>query len=369
MLKMKYLFFFVHPSKFHVFRNTINTLKSNGHHVEVVITSKDVLEDLVRSEGWEYTNIFPEGRKMKGVSPYISSAINLVRTIIRLLKYTKGKKYDLFITDDLLVYVGKLRGIKTLVFTDDDLAIVKQFSIILSFADYCLAPTVTDLGKYNKIKIPFNSYKELAYLHPNQFKVDNNVVEKFKGDYNRYFLIRLVSLKSYHDVGKKGIGYDKAKKLIELLEPYGRIYISAERELEKELEKYRIKISPNELKHVLAGADLYVGDSQTMSSEAAVLGVPSFRINDFVGKIGVMEEKDLVYGVSKSYRTEEFDSLLRDLKECLEDKSCKTNNVKRVGNMLKEKIDLTAFMIWLLQEYPRSVEIMKTNPDYQSKFL
>ena len=104
---MRYLFFFVHPSKFHVFKNTINTLLNHGHKVDILITTKDVLETLIKSEGWEYTNIFPEGRKMKGVPLYISSAINTVRTISRLFKYVKGKKYDLFITDDLLVYVGK----------------------------------------------------------------------------------------------------------------------------------------------------------------------------------------------------------------------------------------------------------------------
>ena len=81
---MRFLFFFVHPSKFHLFRNTINGLMADGHQVEIAITSKDVLEDLVRAEGWTYTNIFPEGRKMKGVPPYVSASINLVRTIWRL---------------------------------------------------------------------------------------------------------------------------------------------------------------------------------------------------------------------------------------------------------------------------------------------
>ena len=46
---MNYLFFFVHPSKFHVFKKTINHLKNNGHNVEILITSKDVLEELVKN--------------------------------------------------------------------------------------------------------------------------------------------------------------------------------------------------------------------------------------------------------------------------------------------------------------------------------
>lgn len=364
---MRFLFFFVHPSKFHVFKKTINVLKSKGHNVDIVITSKDVLEDLVKSEGWEYTNIFPEGRKMKNVSPYISAGINFFRTIYRLLKFTAGKKYDLFITDDLLVYVGKLRKVPSVVFCDDDLSVVKQFSLVLGLADYCLAPVITDLGKYNKKKIGFNSYKELAYLHPNHFVPDQEVIKRFKQKSETYFILRLVSLTAYHDVGKSGINSEKALKLIEFLKDHGTVYISAERPLEKELETYRIKILPIELKDVLSGAFLYIGDSQTMSSEAAVMGVPSFRINDFTGKISVMDEKDR-YKLSKSFKTSEFNELFEQVKSCLKNDDFKLKMKERKERMLNDKIDLTAFMIWFFENFPASITLLKQDPQYQYKF-
>lgn len=365
---MNYLFFFVHPSKFHVFRNTINALKSKGHKVDVVITSKDVLEDLVKAEGWSYTNIFPEGRKIKGVSPYVSSGINFFRTIFRLLKYTKGKRYDLFITDDLLVYIGKIRKVTSIAFCDDDLSAVKQFSLVLSLSDYCLAPEVTDLGKFNSKKIAFDSYKELAYLHPKNFSPNQSIIDKYKDSNERYFIIRLVSLKSYHDVGKSGLDSEKAKRLINLLKAYGKVYISAERELEPDLEKYRIKIEPNDFKHILSAAYLYVGDSQTMSSEAAVLGVPSFRLNDFVGKISVMEEKDVKYGISRSFKTSEFEKMLLQLDNCLKDETIILQMKNGVNQMLSEKIDLSKFMTWLFENYPDSIRTLKKDPNYQYLF-
>ena len=40
-------------------------LTQNGHNIDILITSKDVLEDLIINEGWSYTNIFPKGRKLK----------------------------------------------------------------------------------------------------------------------------------------------------------------------------------------------------------------------------------------------------------------------------------------------------------------
>ena len=57
-------------------------MKDQGHTVDILITSKDVLEELVKNEGWQYTNIFPEGRKFKNISPYISSAINFLGQFI-----------------------------------------------------------------------------------------------------------------------------------------------------------------------------------------------------------------------------------------------------------------------------------------------
>jgi predicted glycosyltransferase len=338
---MNFLFFFVHPSKFHVFKNTINTLKSNGHHVEIAITSKDVLEQLLINEGWEYTNIFPEGRKMKHVSPLISSFINLFRTIYRLWKFTKNKNFDLFITDDLLVYIGKFKRIKSIVFLDDDIQVVKPFSIILKAADYCLAPNITNLGKFESKRIGFNGYKELAYLHPNHFKPNEEIIKKYSSENSTYFILRLVSLRAYHDVGVSGIDTKKSLELVELLSKFGRVYISAERELIPELEKYRIIIEPENLIHVLSNAKLYIGDSQTMSSEASILGVPSFRISDFNGKISVMEEKvDLK--LSKSYKSSDFSILLKDVKECLENETEFVRDIKlNQLNMITEKIDLS----------------------------
>lgn len=368
MTSKKLLFFLVHPSKYHVFRNTINTLKEKGHVVDILITSKDVLEELVKYEGWNYTNIFPEGRKFRNISPYVSAAVNFFRTIYRLWKYCRNKKYDLFITDDLLVYVGRLKNVPSIVFTDDDIAIVKQFSIILKFANYILAPSITDLGNFNNKKIAFDGYKELAYLHPNQFTADVELVKKIIPEKD-YFILRLVSLTAYHDVGNSGITKEKAKQLINILKNYGQVYISAERELSDELEKFRLKIKPHQLKDVLSQAKAYVGDSQTMSSEAAILGIPSFRFTDFADKIGVMDEKDNVYKLSKSYKTSEFPLLLKDLESSLKGDEFSLKIKENQKRMLLEKVDLTKFMIWLLENFPSSIDKLKKYPLYQQKFI
>jgi uncharacterized protein len=356
---MRYLFFFVHPSKFYVFRNTINSLKKNGHLVDIVITSKDLLDDLVKQEGWEYSNIFPKGRKMKGLPVYLSSGINFFRTIYRLYKFKRGKVYDLLITDDLLVYIGKLKKIPSIVFLDDDISVVKKFSLILSQADYILSPEVTDIGKYSHKKIMFPGYKELAYLHPNSFKPDIEFVKQFNPDLDPYFILRLVSLTAYHDVGMKGLSNEKVKKLIGLLETKGKVFISSERPLPKEFEKYRLVINPLHIAHALFFANIFVGDSQTMTSEAAVLGTPAFRCNDFVGKISVIDEKEIKYGLSFNYPPLQFDEMYSKIESLLKIENYKNEFQRNRMIMLKDKIDLTSFMIWLFEKFPSSIEEMK----------
>ena len=343
-------------------------LMSRGHHIEIIITSKDVLEDLVKFEGWNYTNIFPEGRKIKGLSPIISSGINLLRTIYRLYKYTQKKKYDLFITDDLLVFFTKILNVPSIAFTDDDIAITKQFSIILSRATYILAPEITDLKKFNYKKIGFNGYKELAYLHPNTFTPDKEIIRAINPNLERYFILRLVSLTASHDVAMKGISNKQVERLIKLLETKGKVYISAERELPDQFKKYKLRISPEKILHVLFYADLFIGDSQTMTSEAALLGTPAFRCNDFVGKIGVMDEKETKYGLSFNYLPKDFASMYAKLARVISEDNFKKKFKEKRRKMLSDKIDLSKFMTWLFENYPNSILEYQNEPDIQYKF-
>jgi predicted glycosyltransferase len=365
---MNYLFFFVHPSKFHVFKKTINVLKKKGHNVDILITSKDVLEELLNEEKWEYTNIFPEGRKIKGISPLISSGINFFRTIFRLYRYIGKKKYDLFITDDLLVFLSKIKHVPSIVFTDDDLSITKQFAIILSRANYILAPDITDIQKFNEKKIGFAGYKELAYLHPDEFKPNIEIIKKFNPELTNFFLLRLVSLQAYHDVGKRGLTNEQVLQLIKVLKNKGKVFISSERKLPVEFEKYRLSINPADIAHVLYYADLFIGDSQTMTSEAAVLGTPAFRCNDFAGKINVMDEKEEKYGLSFNFTPNEFEKMLEKIQETLSDNTLNKKFVQRRNKMLQDKINLSKFMIWLFENFPESIKIVRENPNFQFKF-
>jgi predicted glycosyltransferase len=162
-----------------------------------------------------------------------------------------------------------------------------------------VAPDCCGVGKWSNKKLSYAGYHELAYLHPAHFTPEFSQVAELAAS-GPYFILRFASLTAHHDEGKSGITADIARRLVGLLSARGRVYITSERPLEPEFEPYRIRIAPSKMHHALAFASLYIGDSQTMAAEAAVLGTPCIRFNDFVGKIGYLrdlEERGLSVGI------------------------------------------------------------------------
>lgn len=365
---MKFLFFFVHPSKYHLYRNTINYLKENYHQVDILITKKDILENLIIDEGWNYKNIFPEGRKIKQLPTKMGAFINIFRSLYRLKKFIGKKKYDLFITDDVLVILGKLLKVKSFLFQDDDISAVPESRLLLMFTDYVIAPDVAQFGKYNNKKIGFKGFKASAYLHPNHFDPDKNVLDKYGLKNKRFFILRLVSLKATHDIGKKGIEDKLVLEIIKILKPYGQIIISSERPLDEKYEKYRLKIAPKDIVDLLYFSDLFIGDSQTMTMEAGYLGTPFIRYNDFIGQISYLNDIENNYKLGVGIKTSEKEKLLKSIKELVTSQNLSSEWKEKRNKMLGNTIDLNKFMIWLYTNFPQSVGEYKLDPNCQYRF-
>jgi predicted glycosyltransferase len=251
---------------------------------------------------------------------------------------------------------------------DDDVTAVPESALLHYFTRHILTQAYSDMGKNAHKKIPMYSFKELGYLYPSRFKPDYSVVERFNPTKEDYFILRLVSLKSTHDTGKSGLNDDDVKRLIEMLKKHGKVFITSERELPADFEKYRISLPVHEISHALNYAKLLIADSQTMSAEAGVLGTPYIRFNDFVGKISYLEDLEQNYELGFGIRTENKEKLFEKVEELLNLKDIDTIWQQKRVRMLADKVDLTEYMIWLFENYPKSAEIINDNPDYQLKF-
>lgn len=364
---MRYLFFFVHPAKFHLSRITINKLIAQGHTVDIIITGRDILEELLINEGWEYKKIFSNGRKISWLHVWISASIFIVLTVLKLLELTWGKKYNLFITDDCLTFVGRLKNTPSVFVTDDDLSAVPESRILMASANYILAPEICELGKYNKKKWGYYGYKSIFHLHPNHFTAETGKIHLSLRD-QEYFFIRTVSATSTHDVGKRGIGDDLLRKIIESLKPHGRIVLNSERKLPEDLEKYVLDFHKNDVAHYIAKAKIFLSDSTTMCAEAAVMGVPAIEIDDWFDDFKQYDELNGKYQLLFGYGVDNFEVIESKINELIKEPNLKKIFKERQEFMLTEKIDTSAFLLWMIKNYPESSKEFFADTTTQLKF-
>ena len=379
---MKIVVYLGHPAHFHLYKNVIKNLENDGHEVEVLIKKKEILEQLLQNSGIPYHNILREGRKDTKMGMAFGALKRMWRELVFCIKH----KPDLLTgTSVENSYVGPLMRIPVVYCGEDDASVIPtQAKICYPGASAVLTPDTCDDGKWASKTTKYPSYHELAYLHPNHFTPSAEIVrEQGINPDKPYAIMRFVKLKANHDDNIKGINKEVAMRLIEIMKPKMDIYITSERPLEPELEPYRIKINPIYMHDVMAFASLYVGDSQTMAMEACVLGVPSIRFNDFVGKIGVMAEledgnlngKNLkCYELGKGIVASEpgsVEKLLDAVKEIVampEDERKKVYG-ERKEKMLAEKIDYAKFLTWYLENFPKSASATKqADADFWEKF-
>lgn len=362
---MKYLFVIGHPAQFHFLKNIIFELKKRNT-VEVLITSKDILEDLCIKNKFDFHNVILPSRTK---SSKYSLFVYFIKRYISIFKIISRFKPDLILGSEItLPLLGKTFKIPSIIFSEDDAKIIPQFAkIAYPFASVILSPVSCNAGKWERKKIGYCGFQKLAYLHPNRFTPNSDGIKSITKE--KFFLLRFAHLKAYHDTNRSGITDEIAKKLIDLLSAKGHIYISAERALDPCFEKYRLKTDINEIHNVLYFADMYIGDSQSMAVESALLGTPCIRFNDFAGEIGVLEELEHKYGLTYGVKTNKPDQLYEKVEEFLIQNNIKDEFKKRQGKMLADKIDVSAFMVWFIENYPASKKIMHEKPDYQYNFM
>ena len=349
-------FFLGHPAHFHLFKNIVEDLKGRGCYVRYLIKRKDVLESLVVSSGVEYKIVRQKERKS---SSKVGLALSLLAMDWNVMRCLRKNKTDLLV-GTYTPLISHWTGVPTIVCNEDDAAVVPNFvNLSYPFASDILVPTTCDCGKWNHKAIKVKTYQELAYLHPDNFTPSREKAEKYVSMDSPFFIIRFAKLSAHHDTGIRGINAELAERILELMAPYGRVYITSERSLEPQFEPYRIHIDPIDMHHVMAFCSLYVGDSQTMAAEAGVLGVPFIRFNDFVGRIGYLKELEDIYHLGFGFKTNEQEELMHTLQELLSMEDRREVFQRRRQKMLADKIDYRRFLTNFISDYPESKSEIK----------
>lgn len=273
---MRYIFELNHPKHYYQFKYVIQMLKRHGHDVMVLARDKDVLLDVLREEKVEYT-IF--GKHHKSMSAKVMGTFSLVKNYIAIArKYkpdvivSKGSWYGTF--------TAKVLGKKSVIFPDSEVVkVTNKYVVPMCTKVVTPQPFKLNYGsKHSRIAGIF----EDCYLAPQVYQPDEDSIKPY-GLKKPYAIVRFVGWFANHDVGNNGFTLEEKLKLVKSLSENMTVYISSEGELPEELQSYRLPTPASLIHNVLSYADLYIGDSQTMAAEAALLGTPAIRSNSFVG--------------------------------------------------------------------------------------
>ena len=106
----------------------------------------------------------------------------------------------------------------------------------------------------------------------------------------------------------------------------------------------------HQVHHLMARASLLVGESATMASECAVMGVPGV----FISKTsrGYIDDQQARYGLVKHYTHEQQDAAVAAIEAMLEDPNLEMRASQARKTMLAERIDVTAWMIDFFEKRP-----------------
>lgn len=362
---MRFLIDIGHPGHVHLFRNFIKIFTDKGNKPLVTVRDLPAAKELLQLYEIPLIEYGSKSDSIKG------KLINQVKYDLRLKKIVNDHNIDLAIgTSITIAHVSRISEVKSIVFDDDDdevQPLMTKFGH--PFADLVLSPDVLKGKRKKKETIYYAGYHELAYLHPNRFTPDPSVLKDAgikEGE--KYFVLRFNSFKAHHDLGEQGLSIENKRKLVNMLSEHGQVFITTEREIDPEFEQYKISIPPHKIHSFLAYAAMFLGDSQTMTSEAAVLGVPSIRSNSFVGRIAYLEEEEHKYGLTYGFRPDDTERMFNKMYELLNTPNLKEEWQRRRQKMLADKIDVTAFMVWFVENYPDSAKVMRENSSIQEKF-
>lgn len=333
---MKFLFDLNHPAHVHFFRHPIRILKDRGHEILVTSRMKEIAIPLLDELGLQHKVLSSQ----KG-----SGALALLKELVvrdrALFKVAKRFRPDAMasIGGTFIAHVGFASGIPSIVFYDTENAKLQNL------ITYPLASRVIVPRCYHawlpKRHDRYDGYHELSYLHPDYFVPDREIALQNGLDPDRHnYFVRTVSWNANHDLMESGWSLTLLRQLVSCLSGYGRVHISSEATLPADLEQFQYSGKVSEVHHLMAYCQMFIGESATMASESAVLGVPAIYAAA-TGR-GYTDEQETRYGLVKNIRNLDWETM-RESIEFLRQKPA-TEWSQRREHLLADTIDVASFV-------------------------
>jgi predicted glycosyltransferase len=339
VLMVRLLIDVLHPADVHLFKNFIREMAAKGHQVLVTARDKDVTLDLLKSYDISFIDL---GRPGRGV---LSKIVKMFCYTVKLIRLVKKHRPQLLVScsSPSLAQAGFLLGIPHIIFGDTEHA-GWAYRLSVPFSRYLITPACF-LKDYGKKHIRYRGCHELAYLHPRYFRPDPAVRQRLGlGRHEKFILLRFVAGEALHDRGVPGWNQTMKLWLVLELSQYARVFITSEDLLPADLQPFRLPVPPAHMHHALAQAALLVSEGATTASEGAVLGIPTIYVNPLVpGYLRELQDSGLVCCLNDP------EAVVRQAAAWFRKKKLREEFRQRRDNMLKEKIDVTDFMVRVVE--------------------
>jgi predicted glycosyltransferase len=358
---MKILVDIGHPAHVHYFKNFIKKMKDKGLEFIITARDKEMTHYLLNKYNIDF---FSRG---KGGNTSLRKILYIIKADILIFLKALKFKPDLFISFSS-IYAAHAAFLyrKPHIVMDDTEHSTKEQKLYLPFSKLVLNPATfrKDLGPK---QIKMQTFFELTYLHPKYFSPDPSIKKELGLQKDeKYIVLRFISWGAAHDKKQSGLSMEDKRKTIEKLSTFGKIFISSEAELPEEFKSYQLKVAPERIHHVLYYASLFFGESGTMSTEAAILGTPTVRVSTLAKTLGNFQELQNKYKLLYFY-----DSGKEGLNKALEliNNNNKSLWLRRKDIFIQNNVDITTFLVWLIENYPASMTTIKKDPSFQDKFI
>jgi uncharacterized protein len=343
---MKVLFELSHPKHYYQFKGLINKLIIENNEIIILAREKDVLLNILDKEGLDYYVPGKHGARLP------SKFLVLPRLLLNYFLLVRSFKPALIVSKSspYAVIMRLFFKVKLIIMPDSEVvALTNKFVAPLSHFVITSETYTIDYGKkHRRIK----GFFEETYLSPFSFIPDKNILKKYDIEVNKpLFILRFIGWSANHDVGHFGFNKKEKIQLVETLKNYGNVLISAEYNIiPKQLNPYLLKILPNDIHHFLFYASAYIGDSQTMATESALLGTPSFRYNSFVGKNDMSNFLILEKELDMLRNHSSFTSLLKDIEKIVCNQKSKEDWLQKRESYFKTKPDINTLLYNIVRE-------------------
>jgi hypothetical protein len=345
-----------HPAHVHFFRNAINIWKDHGHRVHIVSRQKDIALELLDGFGFDHKCLSRSGKGM------VSLFSEMLVHESRLFREARRFKPDIMLQiGGLFVsHVGFACSIPSITFTDTEMATLSN-ALTFPFTTAVVTPSCYEGTVPHRKHYLYHGYHELAYLHPSRFTPDPAVRGMLGvGKDEPFFIVRFVSWGAAHDVGETGFKRPVKVKMVQELANHGRVFITSEGRLPAELERFRFTLPPQIIHHALAFARLCIGESATMASEAAILGVPAIFVS--TSPRGYTTEQERIYDMTYTFSHLRQHDALDKLRELLRTEDLRGIWRAKRQRLMEDKIDVTDWLVKLVEDFPGSLDTLCMRP-------